>query len=131
MEENSTVRTTPLLELHKKLGAKLAPFGGWLMPIQYISIIQEHHWTRQNAGLFDICHMGEFIVEADLSKSNFGDLFTIDLKSIPQNSCRYGFMLNPRAGIVDDLVVYRIANARWMVVTNAATTDSDEAHMRK
>ena len=131
MEENSNLRATPLLEQHKELGANLAPFGGWLMPIQYGGIIQEHHWTRQNAGLFDICHMGEFSIEADLSKSNFADLFTIDIKNIPQGVCRYGFMLNQRGGIVDDLVVYRIDNSRWMVVTNAATTDSDESHMRK
>jgi aminomethyltransferase len=131
MEENSNLRFTPLLEQHKKLGASLAPFGGWLMPIQYGGILQEHHWTRQNAGLFDICHMGEFTVEADLSKSNFADLFTIDLKSIPQGACRYGFMLNTRGGIVDDLVIYKISDSRWMVVTNAATTDSDEAHMRQ
>ena len=130
MEENSTLRMTPLIQEHKELGAKLAPFGGWLMPIQYSGILQEHLWTRKNAGLFDICHMGEFIVQADLSKCNFSSLFTIDLEHMPQGCCRYGFILNQRGGIIDDLVVYRIGQSQWMVVTNAATTDKDHAHMR-
>ncbi|MFA5287054.1 MAG: glycine cleavage system aminomethyltransferase GcvT [Candidatus Omnitrophota bacterium] len=123
--------STPLIDKHKNLGAKLAPFGGWLMPIQYSGIIEEHNWTRANAGLFDICHMGEFAIDADLSKSNLGDLLTVNLKSMPEGSCRYGFMLNEQGGIIDDLVVYRISDFRWMVVVNAATTNTDEAHMRK
>lgn len=131
MEENSTLAFTPLIDQHRKLGAKLAPFGGWLMPIQYSGIIEEHNWTRTNAGLFDICHMGEFLVEADLSKSNLGDLLTINLKSMPEGSCRYGFMLNEDGGIIDDLVVYRISEFRFMIVVNAATTNTDEAHLRK
>lgn len=125
------IAVTPLLEKHKNLGAKLAPFGGWLMPIQYSGIIEEHNWTRTNAGLFDICHMGEFAIEADLTKSNFGDLVTVNLKSMPEGSCRYGFMLNEQGGIIDDLVVYRISEFQWMIVVNAATTNTDEAHMRK
>jgi len=75
--------------------------------------------------------MGEFAIDADLSKSNLGDLLTVNLKSMPEGSCRYGFMLNEQGGIIDDLVVYRISDFRWMVVVNAATTNTDEAHMRK
>ncbi len=131
MEENSTLRQTPLLDQHKKLGAKLAPFGGWLMPIQYSGIIEEHNWVRKCAGLFDICHMGEFMVQADLAKSNFGNLVTINLEGMPEGACRYGFMLNEQGGIIDDLLVYRIAGAEWMVVVNAATSDGDFAHLKK
>ena len=101
------------------------------MPIQYSGIIEEHNWVRQNVGLFDICHMGEFIIQADLAKSNFNDLVTINLESMPQGACRYGFMLNEQGGIIDDLLVYRIANAEWMVVVNAATTNDDFAHLQK
>lgn len=122
---------TPLIDKHKELGAKLAPFGGWLMPIQYNSIIEEHNWTRMSAGLFDICHMGEFAVEADLEKSNLDNLVTVNLKVMPLGACRYGFMLNEQAGIIDDLLVYRISQSKWMIVVNAATTNGDEAHMRK
>ncbi len=131
MEENTTLATTPLIDKHKRLGAGLAPFGGWLMPIQYSGIIEEHNWTRANAGLFDICHMGEFVLEADLVKSNLNDLVTVNLKSMPLGACRYGFMLNEQGGIIDDLLVYRIAQAKWMIVVNAATTDGDLAHLLK
>ena len=60
---------TPLYDIHLALNAKIAPFGGWLIPIQYTGIIQEHNWTRAFAGIFDICHMGEFMLQADLAKS--------------------------------------------------------------
>ena len=122
---------TPLYDIHLSLNAKIAPFGGWLMPIQYSGIIEEHNWVRKSAGLFDICHMGEFSIQADLSKSNLDDLVTINLESMPHGSCRYGFMLNEQGGIIDDLLVYRIANAEWMFVVNAATTNGDFAHLQK
>ena len=76
------IQETPLIEEHKSLGARLAPFGGWMMPIQYTGIIEEHLWTRKQAGLFDICHMGEFVIEADLAKSNFERLVTMELESM-------------------------------------------------
>ncbi|MFH1191693.1 MAG: glycine cleavage system aminomethyltransferase GcvT [Candidatus Omnitrophota bacterium] len=122
---------TPLYDIHLALNAKIVPFGGWLMPIQYPGIIQEHHWVRQNVGLFDICHMGEFMIQADLAKSNFNDLVTIDLVRMPLNTCRYGFMLNEQGGIIDDLLVYRIANSEWMMVVNAATTAGDFAYLKR
>jgi len=131
MNENLILAETPLVNKHKELGAKLAPFGGWLMPIQYSGIIEEHNWVRQNAGLFDICHMGEFMIQADLAKSNLGNLVTIDLDGMPFGACRYGFMLNEQAGIIDDLLVYRITESEWMVVVNAVTTDGDFAHLKK
>ncbi|MDO9572340.1 MAG: glycine cleavage system aminomethyltransferase GcvT [Candidatus Omnitrophota bacterium] len=122
---------TPLYDIHLALNAKIAPFGGWLMPIQYTGIIQEHNWTRAFTGIFDICHMGEFMLQADLAKSNFNDLVTINLRDMPLKSCRYGFMLNAQGGIIDDLLVYRIANAEWMIVVNAATTNGDFAYLKK
>ena len=101
------------------------------MPIQYSGIIEEHNWVRNNAGLFDICHMGEFIIQADLAKSNFNDLVTIDLEKMPQGSCRYGFILNEQGGIIDDLLVYRIYNAEWMIVVNAATANGDFVYLQE
>ena len=109
----------------------MGPFGGWLMPIQYSGIIAEHNWTRQNASLFDICHMGEFIVFGNPDKANLNKIVTFNLNNMAEGSCRYCFMLNEEGGIIDDLVVYRIANEQWMFVVNAATTDSDEAHIKK
>ena len=131
MTDHTNILETPLIEEHKSLGARLAPFGGWLMPIQYTGIIEEHLWTRKHAGLFDICHMGEFIIEADPAKSNLDRLVTIDLQNMKASSCRYGFMLNEEGGIIDDLLVYRLSDTRWMVVVNAAATGGDESHMRK
>jgi len=131
MESNSALQQTPLFYQHEKLGAKLAPFGGWLMPIQYSGIIEEHNWVRKSAGLFDICHMGEFMLKADLTKSNFSNLVTINLEEMPKGSCRYGFMLNQQGGIIDDLLVYKISSAEWMLVVNAATSDGDFAHLKK
>ena len=131
MVDQSNILVTPLIEEHRSLGAKLSPFGGWMMPIQYSGIIEEHMWTRKHAGLFDICHMGEFLIETDLSKSNLENLVTIGLKGMSVSSCRYGFMLNEDGGIIDDLLIYRISDKNWMVVVNAATTAGDESHMRK
>lgn len=131
MVDHANILVTPLIEEHRSLGARLGPFGGWMMPIQYIGIIEEHLWTRKHAGLFDICHMGEFLIEADLSKSNFESLVTIGLKDMNVSSCRYGFMLNEEGGIIDDLLVYRISGTRWMAVVNAATAPGDEAHIRR
>jgi len=125
------LKKTPLIDEHERLGAKLAPFGGWLMPIQYSGIIAEHLWTRSEASLFDICHMGEFIVRGSPEKSGLNNIVTFDLKTVPIASCHYGFALNDAGGIIDDLIVYRIAENEWMVVVNAAAIDGDEAHFRK
>jgi len=125
------LKTTPLIDEHKKLKAKCAPFGGWLMPIQYSGIIDEHNWTRSSATVFDICHMGEFIIEADPVKSRLDEIITFDLGTMVIKSCRYGFMLDENAGIIDDVIIYRIDDKKWMLVVNAATTDTDEVHIRK
>jgi len=125
------VLKTPLYNTHILLNAKIAPFGGWLMPIQYQGILAEHAHTRKAASLFDICHMGEFLLEADPASSGFDRIITQNIISMPQGACRYGFMLNQQAGILDDLVVYRINKTNWMLVVNAATTTGDYAHLKQ
>ena len=122
---------TPLYETHLALGAKMAPFGGWMMPIQYQGILAEHAHTRQSVSVFDICHMGEFMLQADPVLSGFDRLITQNITAMPLSSCRYGFMLNERAGILDDLIVYRINKASWMIVVNAATTFGDLANIKE
>ena len=129
--EKTRLKTTPLLETHKALNAKMAPFGGWLMPIQYEGIIAEHNWTRKSCSLFDICHMGEFIICGNCDKINLQRIVTFDLAGMDCGSCHYGFMLNEAGGIVDDLIVYRIEKEKWMLVVNAATTDNDEQRLKK
>ena len=98
-------KATPLLEVHKQLKARMAGFGGWLMPIQYEGIIAEHVWTRNSASLFDICHMGEFKIKGNPLKVNLEKILTFNLSQMPELSCRYGFMLNDRAGVIVDVVI--------------------------
>lgn len=126
-----TLLKTPLYESHVALGAKIAPFGGWLMPIQYEGIIAEHFYTRNSVSVFDICHMGEFFIKGDAVSSGLDRIVTQDIASMPIGACRYGFMLNEAAGILDDLIIYRLGQGSWMVVVNAATISSDEWHFKK
>ena len=119
------LRETPLIQTHKGLGALIAPFGGWNMPIQYEGIIAEHRWCREQAALFDICHMGEFLYRGDIVADGLEDIFTFSVASIPVGRSRYGFLLNESGGIIDDLIVFRIADEEAMIVVNAATADND------
>jgi len=121
------LKRTPLIAQHEALKALIAPFGGWSMPIQYDSIIAEHRWCREKAALFDICHMGEFHFRGDIIASGLEDVFTFSVKGIPVGRSRYGFLLNERGGIIDDLIVFRMAEDEAMIVTNAATIDGDFA----
>ena len=125
------LKFTPLVNQHKKLKAQMAPFGGWLMPIQYSGIIREHNWTRRYASLFDICHMGEFIVQGDARETNLENIITFNLQNMPLGSCHYGFMLNEKGGLIDDLIVYRLGREEWMIVVNAAPTLNDAEHIKK
>ncbi|NVN99584.1 MAG: glycine cleavage system aminomethyltransferase GcvT [Geobacteraceae bacterium] len=119
------LKSTPLTSHHRALGALMAPFGGWDMPIQYEGIIAEHRACRDQAALFDICHMGEFIFSGDIVKDGLEDVFTFSVASIPVGRSKYGFLLNEAGGIIDDLIVFRLAEDKAMIVVNAATADND------
>jgi len=121
------IQVTPINSRHRDLKALMAPFGGWDMPIQYEGIIAEHAWCRQKAALFDICHMGEFIFQGDFETGGLEDVFTFSVKTIPVGRSRYGFLLNEKGGIIDDLIVFRIAEEKVMIVVNAATAVNDFA----
>ncbi len=123
MEEK--LQVTPLNGRHRDLKALMAPFGGWDMPIQYEGIIAEHAWCRTQAALFDICHMGEFVFQGDFEADGLEDVFTFSVKTIPVGRSRYGFLLNEQGGIIDDLIVFRLAENRVMIVVNAATAPKD------
>ncbi len=125
MEEQTAA--TPLNSRHRDLKALMAPFGGWDMPIQYEGIIAEHAWCRQKAALFDICHMGEFLFQGDLESGGLEDVFTFSVKTIPVGRSRYGFLLNDKGCIIDDLIVFRLAEDKVMIVVNAATAVNDFA----
>ncbi|MDA8413264.1 MAG: glycine cleavage system aminomethyltransferase GcvT [Desulfobacteraceae bacterium] len=121
------LQATPLCGRHRDLKALMAPFGGWDMPIQYEGILAEHAWCRGKAALFDICHMGEFMFQGDFESGGLEDVFTFSIKTIPLGRSRYGFLLNEQGGIIDDLIVFRLAQDKAMIVVNAATAPKDFA----
>jgi len=119
------LKHTPLYNKHVEYGAKMGPFGGWDMPIQYEGIIAEHNQCRTSASLFDTSHMGIFYITGDIEKSGFEYPFSYFPHDIKQGRCKYGLLMNKNGGIIDDLIVYRLADNRLMAVVNAATTQKD------
>ncbi|WP_298033297.1 glycine cleavage system aminomethyltransferase GcvT [uncultured Desulfovibrio sp.] len=122
---------TPLTAWHEAHGAKMAPFSGWLMPIQYEGILIEHHHTRQHAGLFDICHMGEFRIEGPGADAALSRAVSHNLATLVPGKCRYGFLLNAEGGVLDDCIVYRFGSDAFMIVVNAACAVGDFAALRE
>ncbi|MDD3275723.1 MAG: glycine cleavage system aminomethyltransferase GcvT [Kiritimatiellales bacterium] len=125
------MKTTPLHEEHVALGARMAEFGGWDMPIQYEGILAEHEHTRTKTGLFDICHMGEFELIGPTACADLEKLLTMKVSTLAIGQCRYGFMLNEQGGVIDDLTCYRLGEERYMLVVNAATLDGDSAWIQQ
>ena len=122
--------TTPLTEWHRKNGAKMAPFAGFDMPVQYKGIIIEHKHTREKAGIFDICHMGEFSLSGKGAKAALNKVVSHDLDTLAPGKCRYGFLLKPSGGILDDLIIYCLAEDEYMLVVNCACRQKDFDHIQ-
>jgi aminomethyltransferase len=122
------VALTPLVETHRSLGARLIEFGGWLMPVQYRGIIEEHRAVRERAGLFDLSHMGELFVEGPEAGAALAAALVSDPPSLAVGRAHYSMICAPDGGILDDLIVYRLAPERFLVVANAANAQvvSDE-----
>ena len=120
-------KTTPLYQEHLRLGAKIIPFSGWLMPVQYTSILQEHQAVRNNVGVFDISHMGQLIVSRPAAAEWLNTMLTNNIEKLEVGQGQYTFLLNERGGIIDDLIVYRIEEQKFLLVVNAARTDEDIA----
>lgn len=125
MTDDPAPRRTPLYPLHLELGARTAPFGGFEMPIQYKGIFHEHHATRHGATLFDTCHMGEFMLHGPGALATLEALVTCPLDDLRNGVCRYGLMCAEDGGTLDDLIIYRHAHDRYMIVVNAGTQASD------
>ena len=121
----SDLLTTPLTQWHKDHGAKMAPFAGWDMPIQYAGIIAEHQHTRTKASIFDICHMGEFSLRGKGAANALSEAVTQDLSTLKPGRCRYGFLLNENGTVIDDLIVYCHSDEQYMLVVNGARTHID------
>jgi len=120
-------RATPLAERHVALGGRLVDFAGWRMPIQYTGILEEHRAVRERAGLFDLCHMGELFVDGPEAGDALAGAVTTDPRTLEIGRAQYSMICAPDGGILDDLIVYRLAADRFLVVANAsnATVVSD------
>jgi aminomethyltransferase len=127
--EAPTMRRTPLFDRHAELGAKMVPFAGFEMPIQYEGIIAEHRAVRHNAGLFDLSHMGEFFFKGRGAGATLDHLVSSDIAALAVGQARYGLLTNERGTIVDDVIVYRISDREYMMVVNAANIAKDRAHV--
>jgi aminomethyltransferase len=118
-------KTTPLYEEHVRLGARIIPFGGWLMPVQYSSIVEEHRAVRQAVGMFDISHMGQLIVGGSGASAWLNTMLTNNVDRLDVGQGQYTFLLNDAGGIIDDLIAYRIGQQKFLLVVNASRAEED------
>lgn len=125
-------KKTPLYEEHLTCGGKIVPFGGYLLPVEYpTGVIAEHMAVREACGLFDVSHMGEIILRGPGALASLNHLLTNDYTNLAIGRVRYSPMGNAQGGVVDDLIVYRVAEDVYFIVVNAANCDKDDAHMRQ
>ena len=128
MEEN--LKKTCLYDSHVALGAKMSPFAGFIMPIQYTNITDEHNAVRHKVGMFDVSHMGEVFISGPDAEKYVNHIFTNDIRGFEPGKVLYGMMLHPTGGVVDDLLVYReFEPDHFLLVVNAANIDKDYAWM--
>jgi len=130
--EEEILRETPLKDIHLAAGAKMVPFAGWNMPVQYTEgIIAEHMQTRSAVSVFDICHMGEFEVDGPMAAAELDRLLARPVADQKPGTCRYNFLLNDQGGVMDDLIVYRLDEEGFFIVVNAATAEADAEEFRR
>jgi len=118
------LRRTPLYEHHVELGARMVPFAGWEMPVQYEGVIPEHVAVREDAGAFDVSHMGEIDIEGPRSRELLESLLSNDLARIGPGQAQYTLLTNERGGIIDDLIVYQLDPCRFLLIVNASNADT-------
>ncbi|MFL5925712.1 MAG: glycine cleavage system aminomethyltransferase GcvT [Gaiellaceae bacterium] len=115
-----TLRQTPLHDRHVALGARMVPFAGWEMPVQYEGVIQEHRAVRTDAGVFDVSHMGEIEVEGPTARDLLQSMLSNDVDRLQPGDAQYTLLTNEDGGIIDDLIVYRLDEHRFLIVANAS-----------
>lgn len=132
MSAMSDLLTTPLNALHIELGARMVPFAGYSMPVQYpMGLMAEHHHTRTAAGLFDVSHMGQLKLVGPDAAAAFETLMPVDVVDLPVGKQRYGLLLNDEGGIIDDLMFFRMAQDELFVIVNGACKVGDIAHIQE
>jgi aminomethyltransferase len=123
---HGALKRTPLYHRHVELGARLVPFGGWEMPVQYpTGVLAEHHAVRERAGLFDIGHMGQLVFEGPDALEFLQWVTTHDVARLEVGAAQYSLLCNEQGGVLDDIIVYRLAQTRYLMVVNAANADAD------
>lgn len=125
------MKTTALTETHKALGAKLVPFAGFLMPVSYEGVNLEHETVRNALGVFDVSHMGEFLIEGPKALELVQKVSSNDASGLAVGKAQYSCMPNENGGVVDDLIVYRVKPEVYLLVVNASNIDKDWAHIAR
>jgi len=124
------LQRTALFETHKRLGAKLVPFAGWEMPVWYTSVSEEHIAVRKAAGLFDVSHMGVLEASGPNAAEFLDAVATNDVNDIAVDGSQYSYLLDAAGDVIDDIMIYRIAAERYLVVVNASNNDKDWAWLQ-
>ena len=130
MTSTTELRRTPLHERHSAAGAKLVPFAGWEMPVQYVGIRDEHVAVRTGAGVFDVSHMGQVETRGPDALRFLQRMLSNDLRRMPEGGAQYSVMLREDGGVLDDLFSYRLAECEFLTVTNAANHEKDLAWLQ-
>ncbi len=125
------LRRTPLFDAHVAAGARLVPFAGWEMPVQYEGVIPEHKAVRADAGVFDVSHMGEIEVEGPMARDLLQQLLSNDITKLAIGDAQYTLLTNEDGGIIDDLIAYRTGEFRYLLVVNASNRDADYAWIKE
>jgi len=129
--EATSLQRTPLFARHVAAGARMVPFAGWEMPVQYQGVIPEHRAVRADCGVFDVSHMGELHVDGPTAEAFLQEVLSNDLGKVGDGGAQYTLLTNERGGIVDDLIVYRFAHGQFMVVVNASNREAAYAWLKE
>jgi aminomethyltransferase len=119
----TSLHRTPLYDRHVAAGARMVPFAGYEMPVQYEGVIEEHRAVRNDCGVFDVSHMGELHVDGPTAEAFLQEMLSNDLGKVSDGGAQYTLLTNERGGIVDDLIVYRFAHGQFMLVVNASNRE--------
>lgn len=127
----SAMKATPLLDVHRALGAKLTNFGGWDMPLQYSGIIAEHNAVRSQCGIFDVSHLGKLVLDGPAAEGALQEALTCDVPGLAPGAASYALVLEDDGGCVDDVFLYRLGHERWLLVPNASNVDAVAEMVRR
>ena len=125
VSDNENLQRSPLHAVHLELGARMVPFAGWEMPVQYSGIVDEHKAVRERVGVFDISHMGQFLVSGRGAEAFLNRALTNDIRKIAPGQGQYTLLLNDSGGVIDDLIAYRTSEREYFLVVNASKIRED------